>query len=147
MPTIKRGDEVMELTPLLREDDLPLQRLFRWEAEFATRIYLTQPLGNGESRDYSWAQTLDEARRMAAHLRSFGWPAGSCIAILSKNCAQWLIADFAIWIAGHVSVPIYPTLAATSIRQILDHSQAKAIFIGKLDGWEDRKSTRLNSSH
>src|SRR3546814_8600044 len=115
MPTIKRGDEVMELTPLLREDDLPLQRLFRWEAEFATRIYLTQPLGNGESRDYSWAQTLDEARRMAAHLRSFGWPAGSCIAILSKNCAQWLIADFAIWIAGHVSVPIYPTLAATSI--------------------------------
>src|SRR3546814_4335317 len=121
MPTIKRGDEVMELTPLLREDDLPLQRLFRWEAEFATRIYLTQPLGNGESRDYSWAQTLDEARRMAAHLRSFGWPAGSCIAILSKNCAQWLIADFAIWIAGHVSVPIYPTLAATSIRQILDH--------------------------
>src|SRR3546814_5257786 len=73
---------------------------------------------------------------MAAHLRSFGWPAGSCIAILSKNCAQWLIADFAIWIAGHVSVPIYPTLAATSIRQILDHSQAKAIFIGKLDGWD-----------
>src|SRR3546814_15904084 len=111
---------------------------------------------------------------MAAHLRSVGWPAGSCIAIRSKNCAQWLIADFAIWIAGHVSVPIYPTLAATSIRQILDHSQAKAIFIGKLDGWDamapgvpddivrirfslapqtgdpewgDRKSTRLNSSH
>src|SRR3546814_19247375 len=67
MPTIIRGDDVMELTPLLREDDLPLQRLFRWEAEYATRIYLTQPLGNGESRDYSWAQTLDEARRMAAH--------------------------------------------------------------------------------
>src|SRR3546814_10340276 len=104
MPTIKRGDEVMELTPLLREDDLSLQRLFRWEAEFATRIYLTQPLGNGESRDYSWAQTLDEARRMAAHLRSFGWPAGSCIAILSKNCAQWLIADFAIWKIGRAHV-------------------------------------------
>src|SRR3546814_4798443 len=66
-------------------------------------FYLTQPLGNGESRDYSWAQTLDEARRMAAHLRSFGWPAGSCIAILSKNCAQWLIADFAIWKIGRAS--------------------------------------------
>lgn len=126
----------MELTPLLREDDLPLQRLFRWEAEFADRVYLTQPTGDGASRHYTWAQTVDEARRMAAHLRSFGWPAGSCVAILSKNCAQWLIADFAIWIAGHVSVPIYPTLAATSIRQILEHSQARAIFIGKLDGWE-----------
>lgn len=126
----------MELTALLREDDLPLQRLFRWEREFAERVYLTQPIGNGVSRDYTWAQTVDEARRMAAHLRSFGWPSGSCVAILSKNCAQWLIADFAIWLAGHVSVPIYPTLAATSIEQILEHSQSKAIFIGKLDGWE-----------
>jgi len=126
----------MGLTPLLNDDDLPLQRLLRWEREFADRVYLTQPMGDGVTRDFTWAQTLDEARRMAAHLRSFGWPAGSCIAILSKNCAHWLIADYAIWIAGYVSVPIYPTLAASSIRQIVDHAQARAIFIGKLDGWD-----------
>jgi long-chain acyl-CoA synthetase len=34
-----------------------------------------------------------------------------------------MMADWAIWMAGHVSVPLYPTLAANTIRQILDHSE------------------------
>lgn len=37
--------------------------------------------------------------------------------------------------AGHVSVPLYPTLTPGSIAQILDHSEARLIFIGKLDGF------------
>ena len=87
-------------------------------------------------RDYTWAQLMGETRRMAAHLQSLGFPPGSRIAILSKNCAHWLLADFAIWMAGHVSVPLYPTLAATTIRHILEHSEARLLFVGKLDGWE-----------
>jgi long-subunit acyl-CoA synthetase (AMP-forming) len=27
---------------------------------------------------------------------------------LSKNCAWWIMADFAIWMAGHLSVPFFP---------------------------------------
>jgi long-chain acyl-CoA synthetase len=61
------------------------------------------------------------------------------VAILSKNTAWWLMADFAIWIAGGVSVPLYPTLAADTIRQILQHSEAKLLFVGKLDGWDAMK--------
>ena len=34
----------------------------------------------------------------------------------------------------------YPTLAPETIRQILLHSEAKACFVGKLDGWEGMKS-------
>ena len=49
------------------------------------------------------------------------------------------MADFAIWMAGHVSVPLYPTLAADTIRQILEHSESKLLFVGKLDGWEAMK--------
>jgi long-chain acyl-CoA synthetase len=45
------------------------------------------------------------------------------------------MCDFAIWMAGFVSVPLYPTLAAGTIRQILEHSESKLLFIGKLDGW------------
>src|SRR6218665_2612884 len=41
-----------------------------------------------------------------------------------------------MWLAGHVSVPLYPTLAPETIRQILEHSEARALFVGKLDGWE-----------
>lgn len=121
------------------EERLPLQRLYHWEATRAQHIYLSQPMGAGRMRDYSWSQAVGEARRMAAYLQSFGWERGSRVAILSKNCAWWLMSDFAIWMAGYVSVPIYPTLTAASVRQILDHSEAKACFVGKLDDWEMMK--------
>ena len=121
------------------EEYLPLQRLHRWERERGDQICMTQPLGGGATRDFTWAEALGEARRMATHLKSFGWPPGTHVAILSKNCAWWLMADYAIWLAGFVSVPVYPTLTAASVRQILEHSEAKACFVGKLDDWERMK--------
>ncbi len=120
-------------------DALALQRLYHWERSAPGRVILSQPQGGGVVRDFTWAQVLDETRRMAAHLQSMGFAPGSRIAILSKNCAHWLMADFAIWMAGFVSVPLYPTLAAGTVRQILEHSEAKLLFIGKLDGWDAMK--------
>ena len=120
-------------------DMLALQRLYHWEKTAPDRIVLTQPMGQGVTQDYTWKQLAEQVRRMAAYLKSQGWEPGSNIAILSKNCAWWLMSDLAIWMAGHVSVPLYPTLAADTIRHILTHSEAKACFIGKLDGWEAMK--------
>ena len=117
-------------------DMLALQRLYHWEKSAPGRIALTQPMGGGVTQDFTWAQVADPVRRMAAHLQAQGWEPGSRVAILSKNCAWWLMSDLAIWMAGHVSVPLYPTLAPDTIRQILGHSGAKACFVGKLDGWE-----------
>lgn len=76
---------------------------------------------------------------MAAYLQSLGLPPGSKVGILSKNCAHWIMSDLAIWMAGYVSVPLYPTLSADTIRYILDHSEVKVLFVGKLDGWEGMK--------
>jgi long-chain acyl-CoA synthetase len=118
---------------------LALQRLYHWERTAPDRVALTQPMGGGELRDFTWAQVANESRRMAAHLKSLDLPLGSRIAILSKNTAWWLMSDFAIWMAGHVSVPLYPTLAADTIAQILKHSESRLLFVGKLDGWEAMK--------
>ncbi|MES2098993.1 MAG: AMP-binding protein [Pseudomonadota bacterium] len=131
----------MPTTPTpVSPDALALQRLYHWERTAPGRTILTQPLGAGVVRDYTWAQVMTETRGMAAHLQSLGLAPGSRIAILSKNCAHWLMADFAIWMAGFVSVPLYPTLAAGTIRQILEHSEAKLLFVGKLDGWDGMKA-------
>ena len=117
----------------LSKDDLPLQRFYRWEKERADKVFLTQPIGGGAVRDITWAQAGDEVRRMATWLQAQGWPAGSTVAILGKNSAHWILADLAIWMAGYVSVPIYPTFNAEALRYILQHSEAKACFVGKLD--------------
>jgi len=121
-------------------EKLPIQRLFHWEKTRGDGVYLTQPMGGGASRDWTWAQTVGEARRIAAFLQSLGIPRGANVALLSKNCAHWLITDYAIWLAGYVSVPLYPTLNAETVRQILDHSESKAIFIGKRDDWDSMKA-------
>jgi len=125
--------------PTIAPELLALQRLYHWEKTTPNRVTLTQPMGGGEVKDYTWAEVADQVRRMAAHLKAQGWAPGSKVAILSKNCSWWLMSDLAIWMAGYVSVPLYPTLAPETIRQILSHSESKACFVGKLDGWEGMK--------
>lgn len=125
------------------DDCLALQRLYHLERSEPDRVAFIQPMGpsyGGEVRKITWRDALDQSRRVAEHLRRMGLPAGSKIAILSKNCVHWLLADYAIWMAGHVSVPIYPTLAPQTVQQILGHSEARLVFIGKLDGWDTLKS-------
>ncbi|MGB7739621.1 MAG: AMP-binding protein [Steroidobacteraceae bacterium] len=127
------------MATIVADDALALQRLYYWEKTAPDRVALTQPLGGGVVRDYTWREVLDQSRRMAAHLQAIGLQRGDRVAILSKNTAYWLMSDFAIWLAGGVSVPLFPTLAPGTIRQILEHSESKLLFVGKLDGWDHMK--------
>lgn len=91
----------------------PLAGAYHWESASPDRIYLTQPMGGGRVVDFTWRQTIDQARRMAAYLRSLDLAPGSHVALLSKNTAHWLIADLAIMMSGHVSIPLYEIVAGT----------------------------------
>lgn len=115
---------------------LLLDAAYAWEREQPDRVYMTQPLGDGKTIDYTWAETMDQARRMAAHLRSMDLPPNSHIGLISKNCAHFIICDLAIWMAGHATIALYPTLHADTVSYILEHSEAKLLFVGKLDDWE-----------
>jgi len=112
---------------------LPHQSLLRWATERPDSIFLTQPTGAGQVVDITWKNAADEAGRMAAWLHAQGWPAGSRIAIIGKNSAHWILADLAIWLAGHISVPVYSTFHAEALRYIFSHSDCKACFVGKMD--------------
>ncbi len=124
---------------LAASDTLALHRLYYWEKTAPERIAFTQPQGAGAMRDYRWGEVVDQARRMAAHLQSVGIGPGDRVAILSKNTVHWMMSDYAIFMAGAVSVPLYPTLAPTTIQQILEHSGSKLLFVGKLDVWKHMK--------
>lgn len=113
--------------------DLPLQCLYRWERERSKHIYLTQPMGDGEVQNITWREAADQVRRMASWLQTQHWPAGSRVAIIGKNSAHWILADLAIGMAGHISIPIYPTFNADALLYILKHSEARACFVGKMD--------------
>ena len=113
-----------------------------WEKAGADRMCFSQPMGGGDAniKTWTWAEAVGDARKMASYLKSLDLPERSSIALFSKNCAHWLMADLAIWMAGHVSVPIYPILTADIVKYTLEHSESKLLLVGKLDPvWEDMK--------
>ena len=110
-----------------------------WERETPNHILFRQPLA-GQWKTWTYQQGGEEIRRIASGIASLNLPPRSHIALLSKNCAHWIMADLAIMITGNISVPLYPTLTSSSIRQILEHSEAKAIIVGKLDNYESQKA-------
>ncbi|MGB5257943.1 MAG: AMP-binding protein [Woeseiaceae bacterium] len=106
--------------------------LVDWADKTPERVFLTQPL-EGDVRQWTFRQAHDDAARFASALLALGLAPGDKVAILSKNCAEWLLADVAISMAGLVSVPIYPTAGADIISHVLEHSDASAVVVGRLD--------------
>ncbi|MBO9648104.1 MAG: AMP-binding protein [Variovorax sp.] len=119
------------------ETSTPVHCFLHWEKAQPEAIFFTEPRPDGSVVDFTWRQVGDQARRMAAHLRSLSLPAGSSIGIFGKNSAHWIMADLAIWMAGHVSVPIYVTINSANASFIFQHCNVRLLFVGKVDGKGD----------
>tara|TARA_B100000902_G_scaffold397426_1_gene461199 strand:+ start:7440 stop:9083 length:1644 start_codon:yes stop_codon:yes gene_type:complete len=117
----------------------PLDLFYKWEKEIPNSVYLSQPI-NGINFDWTWKEFGLQVRKMASYLKSLNLENNSKIAILSKNCAHWIMSDLAIMMSGHVSVPLYPNLSADTLNKILVHSESKILFVGKLDSFNEMKS-------
>ena len=118
---------------------LPLAQFYHCEKTIPHQAFFRQPL-NGQWMEYSYQKAGGEIRRIAAGLKALNLPPQSKIALISKNCAHWVMADIAIWMSGHITVPIYPSVTAKTINQILTHSDSVAVFVGKLDDYNGQKS-------
>ncbi len=113
---------------------LVIEKFLKYEQERAAELFLHQPMGP-VARTWTWKQAGMDARKIAAALAAHGLQKGDKVALLSKNCAEWIIADLAIMMGGFVSVPLYATITAPTIRMLLEHSGSKAIIVGKLDNF------------
>jgi long-chain acyl-CoA synthetase len=124
----------------MTQDKLILDYVFDHEAQREGEVFLTQPVGGGKVIDYTWADVVGQARRMASHLIAQRFERGARIAILSKNCAHFFMAELAIWMAGGTTVAIFPTETAETVRFVLEDSEASLLFVGKLDIWPQQAS-------
>jgi long-chain acyl-CoA synthetase len=84
---------------------------------------------NGRYQPISHDTLLERIRRTAFGLEDIGVRAGDRVAILSENCPEWAIADYACLTLGATDVPIYPNLPPDQICYILRDSGAVAIFV------------------
>ena len=113
-------------------------KFYDWEEKLRDKPFLRQPFGD-EWEVYTWGQAGLMARKLATGLKSLGLPKGSHVGLMSKNCREWIIADLAIIMAGYVSVPFFPNLKSHEIKNLLEFGDVKALFMGKVENWEEIK--------
>jgi len=114
-----------------------IEYFYHWEATTPNALFLRQPDGD-LWLSLTYAQAGQQARKMASAIKSLGIDEGGHIAIFSKNCYHWILADLAIHMAACVSVPLYPSLPKDHLHDVIIQSDARLIFIGKLDEWGDK---------
>lgn len=107
----------------------PIEAFVRHAHTNPDKVFLHQPIGD-ELTQVTYAQALQQVCSLADWLARY--PKQSHIGILSLNCMHWFITDLAIMMAGHVSIPIYPTASMASINQILEHGDCQCLFLGKM---------------
>ncbi|MGW7531572.1 AMP-dependent synthetase/ligase [Amycolatopsis sp. NPDC054798] len=71
----------------------------------------------------------DQVAAVAKGLIAAGVGHGDRVALMSKTRYEWTLADFAIWAAGAVTVPIYETSSPEQVYWILSDSAAKAVVV------------------
>jgi len=106
-----------------------------WCKTVPDKPFMYQPMGNPKKTivSYTFSEARTEVIEMATYLTSLELPSGSRVALMSKNCAWWILADLAIVMSGHVTDPVYPTLTGSTVEYILEHSESQLCFVGKVD--------------
>lgn len=88
----------------------------------------------GKWKSYSTADVKNYAEQAASGLIKLGFKPGDKVAmVIYKNRPEWVIMDFALQMAGLISIPLYPTISISEFEYILNEAEVKAAFCGGLD--------------
>ena len=102
--------------------------LFRASARRAPdRVALKHEVG-GSWQDTTWAEWLDLSGSLATALIQSGLQAGQTVAIISATRYEWVIADVAVLLAGGVTVPVYPSLPADRMADLIEDAGCQVVF-------------------
>ena len=122
------------MTTTIPKYDTLLEYFYHWVDTKPDFPFLKQPYGEAW-KTLSYKEACEEAAKMATALGKMGLQKGDHIAIFSKNCYHWILADLAIMMGGYVSIPLYHNLSPSQLKEVLELSDSKLLFAGKLDAW------------
>ena len=80
-------------------------------------------------RSWTWNQTADAVREIAAGLVSLGFNPGDCASVLANTVVEWVWADLAILSCAGISNGVYPTDAASQLQYLCEDSRTSILFV------------------
>ena len=104
--------------------DLPL----RWASAEPGRVSFSVRSADGWT-DVTAATFAADVSALAKGLIAAGVQQGDAVGIMSRTRYEWTVADFALWSAGAVPVPIYETSSAEQVEWILADSGAVGVLV------------------
>ncbi len=89
-------------------------------------VMLRRRRDSGGWQDITAEQFRTQVAGLAKGLIAAGIQPGDRVALMSRTRYEWTLADYAIWSAGAVTVPVYETSSAEQVEWIVSNSGARA---------------------
>lgn len=96
--------------------------------------YQPDPQQPTKTASLTYGQVRLIVQDLTCGLQSLGLNPQDRVAIMSKNCPEWLWADFSILCNGAITVPIYPTFRVPDIAYIVNDSSIRFIYVKDAEG-------------
>ena len=119
----------MDITPYLEPKIAP-RAVFDTLAERASRVRFMLPSREGDDwRAVTWGAFAKQIRSAALFLSGAGLRSGERGAVFAPNRVEWIAAALAVQAAGGVMVPIYPASTAEQAAYVVEHCDARVVFV------------------
>lgn len=118
---------------------------------YADRVAMLYPAKSGMV-ELKYRDLYTRVQSVASKIAELDLKKGDRLVILSDNCIEWALADWACQTLGLIVVPIYPTLPADQAQYIVRDCGATVALVGddsqlkKLDGMEGVRVLPLKGS-
>ena len=84
---------------------------------------------DGDWKKYNGRDFVKMTDTISQGLIGLGVQKGDRVALVSNNCPQWNMVDFAVQQIGAILVPIYPTARQSDYEHIMNHAEPKVVFV------------------
>ncbi len=106
-----------------------LADLFEYSTSTYAKCEVSSFVEGGQQ--YTFSQFKDRCDNISRILSTFGIGAYDKVAILSENMPNWAVAFFSLTAYGRIAVPMLQEISSNEVRNIIQHSESKAIFISQ----------------
>ena len=86
--------------------------------------------------DLTWSRMAEEVARWQDAMLDEGLTAGDRVAVMMRNCCEWVMFDQAALALGLITVPIYADDRGGNVSYILRDSATRLLVIGSQEEWE-----------
>jgi long-chain acyl-CoA synthetase len=127
------GDAAITLDGMFRE------RVARTPDRVAYRSFNEQ---HGNWRDYTWEQMNHQVARWQAALENDGLKPGDRVAVMLRNCPEWVMFDQAALGLGLVVVPLYTQDRPENVAYIVNDAACRVLLFEGVDQWQSLRAVR-----